>query len=227
MVFGKSGTFASPLQLSTLDGTNGFMLSGEAAFDRSGSSVSVGDINGDDIADIIIGAVLADPNGSTSGRSYVVFGKNGEFTMSVPLSSLDGSNGFKLDGEAAYDRSGGSISAGDINGDGIDDLIIGAYGADPNGSYSGWSYVVFGKTGRFASSLQLSDLDGTRGFMLDGEVFDRSGFSVSAAGDINGDGIDDLIVGAPGADPNGSNSGRSYVVFGQNGEIVFRNDFED
>ncbi len=65
----------------------------------------------------------------------------------LPLSALDGSTGFRLDGVAAGDYSGVAVSAaGDLNGDGIDDLLIGAYGADPNGNSSaGSSYVVFGK----------------------------------------------------------------------------------
>ena len=92
-------------------------------------------------------------------------------------------------------------SAGDINGDGIADLLIGAYGAGPNGAYSGASYVVFGRntarTGAFPASLDLSDLDGTNGFRLSGvEADDSSGRAVSGAGDVNGDGIEDLLIGA-------------------------------
>ena len=105
--------------------------------------------------------------------------------------------------------------AGDINGDGIDDLIIGADQADPNGDFSGESYVVFGSTAGFSSSLELSSLNGANGFVINGiDGRDFSGGSVSGAGDINGDGVDDLIIGASGADPNGDYSGESYVVFG-------------
>ncbi|ELR99491.1 integrin alpha, partial [Gloeocapsa sp. PCC 73106] len=139
------------------------------------------------------------------------------FPAQFELSSLNGTNGFTLNGVAAYDYSGRSVSsAGDVNGDGIDDLIIGAFGADPNGSYSGSSYVVFGKSTPFNPILNLSSLDGTNGFTLNGVAAnDRSGVSVSSAGDINGDGIEDLIIGASNADPNGSASGSSYVVFGK------------
>ena len=108
-------------------------------------------------------------------------------------------------------------AAGDVNGDGYDDLIIGAKDADPNGSSaSGSSYVVFGKASGFTSTINLSSLDGTTGFRLDGAAAgERSGHSVSAAGDVNGDGFDDLIIGAWAAGPNGNSSaGSSYVVFG-------------
>jgi len=210
-------TFAPVLQLSSLDGSNGFRLDGVAAGDQSGWSVSgAGDINGDGIDDLIIGANRADNNGSDSGSSYVVFGNQDGFSSTLNLSSLDGSNGFRLDGVTAFDFSGHSVSgAGDINGDGIDDLIIGANRADNNGFGSGSSYVVFGRQDGFSSTLNLSSLDGSNGFRLDGAASGNdSGDSVSSAGDINGDGIDDLIIGAPSADNNSRDSGSSYVVFG-------------
>ncbi|EAM49592.1 integrin alpha [Crocosphaera watsonii WH 8501] len=107
--------------------------------------------------------------------------------------------------------------AGDINGDGFDDILIGASGADPNGNRSaGESYVIFGSASGFSGSLDLSSLDGSNGFVLNGiDEFDGSGSSVSGAGDINGDGFDDIIIGAIFADPNGNESaGESYVIFG-------------
>jgi Ca2+-binding RTX toxin-like protein len=220
VVFGKSGGFTSSLNLSDLNGSNGFKINGIAPGDTSGSSVSsAGDVNGDGFDDLIIGAYRADPNGSYSGQSYVVFGKSGGFTSSLNLSDLNGTNGFKINGIAASDLSGFSVSSvGDVNGDGFDDLIIGAYRADPNGINAGQSYVVFGKGGGFASTLNLSDLNGSNGFKINGiTTSDHSGFSVSGAGDVNGDGFDDLIIGAHWADPNGSRSGQSYVVFGQSG----------
>ena len=217
VVFGNSTGFSTTLNLSTLNGTNGFILNGIAARDISGVSVSsAGDINGDGIDDLIIGASSADPNGSNSGQSYVVFGNSTGFSATLNLSTLNGTNGFAINGIAAYDYSGISISsAGDINGDGIDDLIIGAYGASPNGDLSGQSYVVFGNSTGFSQTLDLSTLNGTNGFAINGiAAYDYSGISISSAGDINGDGIDDLIIGAYGASPNGDLSGQSYVVFG-------------
>ncbi len=229
VVFGKDTPFAATLALSALNGTDGFRLDGAAAADISGYAVrAAGDINGDGLDDLIIGAFGADPNGSQSGSSYVVFGKNTPFAATLALSALNGTDGFRLDGAAVSDVSGLSVSAaGDLNDDGLDDLVIGAPFADPNGSYSGSSYVLFGKTSPFAATFALSALNGANGFRLDGVAADdRSGISVSSAGDINGDGVDDLIVGAHFADPNGSNSGSSYVLFGHRSESIFANGFE-
>ncbi|SEF90131.1 integrin alpha [Nitrosomonas ureae] len=223
VVFGQASGFDATMNLSGLDGSNGFRLDGEAANDYSGCSVSsAGDVNGDGFGDVIIGARGA---GSSAGSSYVVFGRASGFDAVMNLSGLDGSNGFRLDGEAVRDSSGDSVSsAGDVNGDGFDDLIIGAHGtnhgADPNGDLFGSSYVVFGKASGFDAVVDLSGLDGSNGFHLDGEAAnDRSGLPVSSAGDVNGDGFDDLIVGAHNADPNGDRSGSSYVIFGHSNSV--------
>ncbi|ELS05414.1 VCBS repeat-containing protein, partial [Xenococcus sp. PCC 7305] len=220
VVFGGSDVGSSgTIELSVLDGSNGFIINGIDPTDYSGRSVSnAGDVNGDGFADLIISARSANPNGSQSGESYVVFGGSDVGNSgTIELSSLDGSNGFVLNGIERSDQSGESISnAGDINGDGIDDLIIGAPFADPVSDAEGESYVVFGSTNLGSSgTIELSSLDGSNGFILNGiDEDDRSGYSVSNAGDVNGDGTDDLIIGALYGDPNGNDEGESYVVFG-------------
>ena len=215
VLFGHAGGFAAEIQLSDLDGTNGFQINGEAASSSSGYSVaSAGDVNGDGFDDLIIGSPNANPNGYFSGASHVVFGQAGGFAAEIELSDLDGTNGFQINGEAFEDSSGISVaSAGDVNGDGFDDLIIGAPLGRPKRGRSGASYVVFGQAGGFAAEIELSDLDGTNGFQINGEAaFDSSGRSVAAAGDVNGDGFDDLIVGSPYANPNGEFLRRQLCV---------------
>ena len=215
VVFGAASGFSANFNLSTLNGSNGFRLNAESVFDNAGSSVSsAGDVNGDGFDDLLIGAHVASPNGSGSGASYVVFGAASGFTANFNLSDLDGSNGFQLNGEAASDFSGRSVStAGDVNGDGFDDLLIGA----PSGIGSGAAYVVFGAASGFSANFNLSGLDGNNGFQLSGPAADHGstvGFSVSGAGDVNGDGLDDLLIGEYLADSNGNYSGASYVVLG-------------
>ena len=164
-----------------------------------------------------------DGDGGTSAAATAVITVTAEADAAplVALSSLNGTNGFRLDGVTASDYSGSSVaSAGDVNGDGFEDMIVGAFGGDPGGdNLAGESYVVFGKASGWAAAIDLNTLDGTTGFRLDGiDAFDQSGFSVASAGDVNGDGYDDVIVGANGGDPVGdSSAGESYVVFGKAG----------
>jgi FG-GAP repeat len=197
-----------------------------------GNSISsAGDVNGDGIADVLVGAVGGDrADQSSAGESYVVFGRPTGFPTAFQLRSLlpaaggDGSAGFVLKGVDAFDYAGVSVSgAGDVNGDGFDDMIVSAFRADPHGRTNGGeSYVVFGRGSAFPPVIELRSLfpglggDGSTGFAIAGvEYSDESGRSVSAAGDVNGDGIDDLVIGASGAGPGFYSTGQAYVVFGR------------
>ena len=142
----------------------------------------------------------------------MIFGSKSSWSSPISLSSLNGANGFILNGINAGDQSGISVaSAGDVNGDGIDDLIVGAPLAS---SVIGRSYVVFGSNKSWSSPISLSSLNGNNGFTINGiNAGDQSGYSVASAGDVNGDGIGDLIIGANDASLK---AGQSYVVFGQN-----------
>ncbi|WP_445634143.1 Calcium-binding protein [Nostoc sp. DSM 114161] len=179
-------------------------------------NAKAGDFNGDGIDDLIVGSL---------GQTYVVFGgTNLGSNGTLELSDLNSTNSFAINGNSANtfaftNLSGYQVSnAGDINDDGIDDLIFGASNADPNGKTdAGQTYVVFGGKNLGSNTpLNLSELNGSNGFIINGiNAGDRSGTSVSKAGDINFDGVDDLIIGAPEADPNGNtNAGQSYVVYG-------------
>jgi len=226
VVFGSADGFDPQFDFATLDGTNGFRLSG-GGVGRVGHSVSgAGDMNGDGFGDLIIGA----PGGRAGdlmpdeARAYVVFGSADGFGDSFDLASIDGSNGFLLEGLRQVDEFGEAVSdAGDVNADGFDDIIVGAAGANPIGAGGGSSYVIFGQANGSPERINLADLDPTIGLRLDGiDAGDRSGASVSGAGDVNGDGFHDMLVGAPGADVDGeTGAGESYVVFGRDfGGIV-------
>lgn len=222
VLFGSNSAFSSTLDVTTgLNGSNGFRLSGADGYDAAGYSIAgAGDVNGDGIDDLIIGASAAEnPSDAGTGAAYVVFGKTTGFSSNVNLGSLNGSNGFGMYGVFNGGSTGTAVSAaGDVNGDGIDDLIVGAYNERPDRDKTGAAYVVFGRKSGFAKDLYLGNLDGNDGFTIQGgNEYDKLGDknAVGGGGDINGDGIDDVIVGAWGDDTTDGNAGAAYVVYGQ------------
>lgn len=177
-------------------------MAGAAADDWFGHSVGGGgDVNGDGFADVVVGAWLADTPAANAGRAYVYLGgPNG----------LDGTADGTLSGAAAGDNLGVSVaSAGDVNGDGFSDVVVGAYSADAGGNDRGRAYVYFGAAGTSFDATA----DGTVSGAADTNYF---GGGVSSAGDVNGDGFADVVIGAYGA--NGQN-GAAYVYLGASGGV--------
>jgi hypothetical protein len=221
VVFGRSST--ATINLSSLStGSGGFAIGGYdhgygATYLNGASVAGAGDVNGDGLADLLVGD-------SSPNQFWVVFGK----TSSTPInlsSVTSGSGGFLVIGESVrYGNKFALSSAGDINGDGLADLIIGQQNVDLDSDVennAGRTYIVFGKAD--TGSVDLNNVvKGLGGFVINGECKgDHSGCSVTGAGDVNGDGLADLFVGAFKKDPPNTNdsisqlnSGAGYLIFG-------------
>lgn len=171
--------------------------------DASGHSISLGDVSGDGVDDIVIGAYGALDH---TGQTYVVYG-GPSLPATVDLADAD----VTITGETEYDYCGHCVScAGDVNGDGVADIAIGAFGADPGGmSGAGVTYVVLG--GDLPAAVDLGvDADAR----IEGpQSPDHCGLAVTCASDIDGDGLDDVAVGAPWASPDDLASAGAAAVF--------------
>ena len=223
VIFGKATAFGT-INVGTMTAATGFTIQGDTTGDEAGFQVSAaGDVNGDGYGDLIIGAPWGDDAGDGAGEAYVLFGHAGGFT-NIDLTNIPAGAGFIIRGASQSDGAGFSVSgAGDVNGDGFDDLIIGSPFADSGGQGFGNAYVIFGRPGA-PSNMDLANLAPSQGFVIRGDnAEDQAGVSVSAAGDLNQDGYDDLIVGASLHDQHGSNSGAAYVIYGRNGFSIDAN----
>ncbi len=190
-------------------------MTGAADEDEAGYSVAgAGDVYNDGFVDVIVGAWRRDGNGNNSGEAYLIYGAD-PMPAAINLGSIATGVGVTLTGRDNGDLAGQSVAgAGDVNNDGFDDIIIGANAANPVSSFQGEAYVVYGGSS-LPDDIDLSTLNGTTGFIIRGVAGARIGSSVDGAGDVDNDGFDDVLVGAPEADPNGkTNAGSAFLIYG-------------
>ena len=223
VIYGQQGGYLYPIDLDSLNANEGVIIQG-AAGDQSGWSVSsAGDFNGDGFNDVIVGAFAANPLGrQIAGNSYIIYGQQGGYLYPIDLASLNSTQGVIIEGGNPGDQSGGSVSsAGDFNGDGLSDVIVGAENASPLGrSQAGSSYVIYGQQGGYLYPIDLGSLNANEGVIIEGAATNDTSGSVSSAGDFNGDGLSDVIVGAREASPLArTQAGASYVIYGSNNTI--------
>jgi hypothetical protein len=219
------------LTLSNLGSTyEGVTLNGLIASDYAGWSVDyAGDVNGDGYDDLLIGAYGVDNaiwGLESVGEVYLVYGEasgwdTGSFNPTDLLNNNKGVvfQGGQYAGTAGYDVA----TAGDVNGDGLDDYLISAKG---EAGLAGNTYLIYGQTGAderhgtFALNT-VGTVGGIQGAVFTGEAFSQSGNAVSTAGDVNGDGYDDLLIGAVYTDSNDINeSGAAYLIYGSSTAIT-------
>jgi hypothetical protein len=220
-IFGRAGPYTDLLLSAFTAGNLGFKIVGDASGTHLGECSTclrgaLGDVNGDGIDDFAIGS----PNSAFLGREeagvvYIIYGKPSD----APVTNYDladdlGSSGTRVGGETAGDHLGSSLSGiGDVNGDGNNDLLIGCPDCDALGrTDAGVTFLLFSTSG-----TDLADCDGTTCVrIVGGAEGDHLGQSTCACGDFNGDGIADIVLGAPGTDVDGvgADAGCVHVIYG-------------
>ncbi len=204
LILGRGTGWSQAANLSNANAS----FCGERAGDFAGGSVAgAGDVNGDGFDDILIGASANDDGQKEAGQSYLILGKATGWSMDTNLSTADAS----FRGERKDSGCGRSVGgAGDVNADGYDDILIGAFGdSEGGGTYTGQTYIILGKAAGWSTDTNIS---GANCSFLGESAGDSSGYSLAGAGDVNGDGYDDILIGAYRNDEGGNESGQTYVV---------------
>lgn len=208
LIFGADSFYDSTLltnQHSLADADASYL--GEAAADYAGSAIAGGgDINGDGVDDFLLSAHLNDAAANDAGKVYVIYGSADAtaFTQDTSLSTITTS----FTGENATSYAGSTITVADMNGDGLGDVVVGAYGySTDDANVLGQAYIIFGSAD-LTGELSLSSADAS---LIGENAEDRAGYALSFAGDINGDSHADLLIGAYGNDDGETSAGKVYL----------------
>jgi hypothetical protein len=215
LIFGKASGWSMDINLSNADAS----FYGENPYDTAGGTWvgwgpvdcvdGAGDVNGDGYDDILIGADANDDGGIISGKAYLIFGNNSGWSMYTNLSNASAS----FIGENAYEYFGSTVAGvGDVNGDGYDDILLGAWGNAESAYDAGKAYLIFGKSSGWTKDFNLSNADVA---FLGESNSDWAGWGLAGAGDVNGDGYDDILINSQGNDDGGVDSGQTYLILGK------------
>jgi hypothetical protein len=208
IVFGKATGWSKNVSLGSVDAS----YLGENSGDSLSKAVSVGDINGDGLDDLVMGADSSAVNGTGSGKVYIIFGHKSGWSMDTALS--DATADASIIGEGANERFGSFISAaGDVNGDGLDDFLVGTTTHKQLGDTFtvGKSYLMLGRRSGWKDGMTVSDMNAS----WYGDYPEGWCGYVSAAGDVDTDGFDDILIGCPNNGQNGLDYGKVYLIYGK------------
>ncbi len=176
------------------------------------SIANIGDLDGDGVNDLAVGAHGDDDGGTNRGAIHILFMNTDGSVDSTEVINDSTANGPEL---SNHDKFGMSIAnIGDLDGDGVNDLAVGADGDDTGGNNRGTVYILFMNTDGSIDSIEEINDSTANGPELEG--YDMFGSSIADIGDLNNDGVNDIIVGAIGADCVscvGNNSGEVHIMF--------------
>ena len=209
VVFGHPDPWDAEMSLVDADGSFQGVIDNEQA---GWSVAGLSDVNWDGFDDLLVGAPYNDQQGDSAGKAYLVLGKAAGWGQDVSLGDAEAS--FVAAGLDETAKLGQAVaSAGDVDGDGLGDLLVAAP-LRHAGAYfdNGETFLFLGRTSGWATDMLLTEADAS---FLGENYDDESGSALAGGGDLDGDGLDDLVIAATGADHLEDNGGAVYLIAGR------------